>query len=97
MATYGDIRTGRHRVFALPAHLVFATTYRHRVVRATRLERIEQIMRDVRADSGAEPRELNGEAEHVHLLVNFPPTMAISRLANSLQGVSSRRLPAPLA
>jgi putative transposase len=49
-------------------------------------------MRDVRADSGAEPRELNGEAGHVHLLVNFPPTMAISRLANSLQGVSSRHL-----
>jgi putative transposase len=28
----------------------------------------------------------------VHLLVNFPPTVAISRLASSLMGVSSRRL-----
>ena len=41
---------------------------------------------------GAELREFNGEAEHVHLLVNFPPTVAISRLVNSLKGVSSRRL-----
>jgi putative transposase len=53
---------------------------------------MEQITRDVRADSGAEPREANGEAEHVHLLVNFPPTVAISRLVNTLKGVPSRRL-----
>jgi REP-associated tyrosine transposase len=40
----------------------------------------------------AELAEFSGEAEHVHLLVNFPPTVAISRLVNSLKGVSSCRL-----
>jgi putative transposase len=40
----------------------------------------------------AELAEFNGEAEQVHLLVNFPPTMTISGLVNSLKGVSSRRL-----
>lgn len=49
-------------------------------------------MRNVCAAFVAKLREVNGEAEHVHLLVNFPPTVAISRLANSLIGVSSRRL-----
>ncbi len=34
----------------------------------------------------------NGETNHVHLLVNFPPKVALSRLVNSLKGVSSRRL-----
>ena len=33
-----------------------------------------------------------GEASHVHLLVNFPPKVALSKLVNSLKGVSSRRL-----
>jgi hypothetical protein len=42
-------------------------------------------MRDVRADLGAEPAEFHGKAGHVRLLVNFPPTVAISRLLNSLQ------------
>jgi putative transposase len=28
----------------------------------------------------------------VHLLVNFPPKVALSKLVNSLKGVSSRRL-----
>jgi REP-associated tyrosine transposase len=43
-------------------------------------------------DFGWELVEFNGETEHVHLLVNFPPTVALSRLVNSLKGVSSRRL-----
>ena len=49
-------------------------------------------MRAVGEDFGCEPVEFNGETEHVHLLVNFPPTVALSRLVNSLKGVSSRRL-----
>jgi REP-associated tyrosine transposase len=73
-------------------HVVFVTKYRHPVFTAQHLEPMEQIMRDVCADFGAELAEFNGEAEHVHLLVNFPPTVAISRLVNSHKGVSSRRL-----
>ena len=34
----------------------------------------------------------NGEANHLHPLVNLPPKVALSRLVNSLKGVSSRRL-----
>ncbi|WP_020545878.1 IS200/IS605 family transposase, partial [Nonomuraea coxensis] len=36
--------------------------------------------------------EFNGENNHVHLLVNFPPKVALSKLVNSLKGVSSRRM-----
>ena len=86
-----DIRTGRHCVFVLHAHLVSVTKDRHPVHLAAP-ERMEQIVRQVYADFGAELPEFNGEPDHVHLLVNFPPTMTISRLVNSLKGVSSRRL-----
>jgi putative transposase len=56
------------------------------------LERMEQIMRDVCADFEVELKEFNGEGDHVHLLVNFPPKVALSKLVNSLKGVSSRRM-----
>jgi len=49
-------------------------------------------MRDACADFGTGLTEFNGEPSHVHLLVNFPPKVALSRLVNSLKGVSSRRL-----
>jgi putative transposase len=73
-------------------HVVSVTKYRHPAFTARHLERMEQIMRDMCADFGCELAEFNGEPRHVHLLVNFPPTVAISRLVNSLKGVSSRRL-----
>jgi putative transposase len=35
---------------------------------------------------------VTNEDNHVHLLVNFPPKIALSKLVNSLKGVPSRRL-----
>lgn len=49
-------------------------------------------MRDVCTDFETELADFNGEGEHVHLLVNHPPKVALSRLVNSLKGVSSRRM-----
>ncbi|MFE1596278.1 IS200/IS605 family transposase [Nocardia sp. NPDC058705] len=92
MAEYGDIRTGRHCVFVLHAHLVFVTKYRHRVFTAGHLGRMEEIMRAVCGNFECELVEFNGESDHVHLLVNFPPKVAVSKLVNSLKGVSSRRM-----
>ena len=49
-------------------------------------------MQKVCDDFGAELREFNGEDDHVHLLVEYPPKIPVSGLVNSLKGVSSRRL-----
>jgi putative transposase len=49
-------------------------------------------MRDVCVDFGAELHEFKGGKDHVHLLVHYPPKIALSRLVGSLKGVSARRL-----
>lgn len=41
---------------------------------------------------GAELVEFNGDSDHVHLLVHYPPKVALSTLVNSLKGVSTRLL-----
>ena len=87
-----DVRRGRSVVYNLHAHLVFTPKYRRSVFDDAMLQRCEEIMRDVCTDFGAELREFNGESDHVHLLVHYPPSVALSRLVNSLKGVSSRRL-----
>jgi putative transposase len=56
------------------------------------LARMKDIMRAVCADLETELVEFNGENNHVHLLVNFPPKAAPAKLVNSLKGVSSRRI-----
>jgi REP element-mobilizing transposase RayT len=37
--------------------------------------------------------QMDGENNHVHLLVNYPPKVSVSSLVNSLKGVSSYVLP----
>lgn len=73
-------------------HLAFVTKYRHKVFVDRHLNRMEEIMREVCADFETELVEFNGENGHVHLLMNFPPKVAVSKLVNSLKGVSSRRM-----
>ncbi|MBF8191876.1 IS200/IS605 family transposase [Nonomuraea sp. K274] len=92
MAEYSDIRTGRHCVFLLHAHLVFVTKFRHRIFSDIHLTRMEEIMTAVCADFETRLSEFNGGDDHVHLLVGFPPKIALSKLVNSLKGVSSRRM-----
>ena len=92
MGDMDAIRTGRHCAFILHSHLVFVTKYRYRVFSDAHLIRLEQVMRDVCTDFEVELVEFNGEDNHVHLLVNFPPKVAISHLVNSLKVVSSRRM-----
>ncbi|MFE2698683.1 IS200/IS605 family transposase [Streptomyces mirabilis] len=79
-------------VYTLRAHLVFTPKYRRGPFTDEILTRCEEIMRAVCADFETELVEFNGEADHVHLLVHYPPKVAISRLAGSLKGVSARRL-----
>ncbi len=74
------------------AHLVFVTKYRGRIFNTEHLDSLETLFRRVCADFESELVEFNGETDHVHLLVNYPPKVALSKLVNSLKGVSSRRL-----
>jgi len=87
-----EIRRGRTCVFALNVHLVFVTKYRRKVLDARAIEALRPVCGKVCADFGAQLIELDGEDDHVHLLVNYPPHVSISKLVNSLKGVSSRIL-----
>lgn len=90
MGKVNDIRTGRHCIFIIHVHLVFVTKYRYGVFTKTILEELKEIFNNVCRDFEAELIEFDGEDDHVHLLVVYPPKVAISSLVNSLKGVSSR-------
>ena len=92
MAIDTEIRTGRHCVFALHAHLVFVTKYRKRVFTSAALDIVKEVMHKVCDDFGVELAAFEGEDNHVHVLVNYPPQIQLSKLVNSLKGVSSRML-----
>lgn len=85
-----DIRHGRHCVFKMHVHLVFVTKYRRGVFTKAILDDLRGIFAKVCRDFEAELVEFDGKDDHVRLLVNYPPKVAVSMLVNSLKGVSSR-------
>lgn len=92
MGDNNDFRRGRHCVFKMHVHLVFVTKYRRNVFDSDAIERLRTTFRQVCDDFGAVLVEMDGEDDHVHLLVEYPPKIAVSNLVNSLKGVSSRLL-----
>ncbi len=87
-----DLRRGRHVVFNLHIHLVFVAKYRRKVFTKEILDDMRQIFESVCTDFEAQLVEFDGGNDHVHLLVNYPPKVSISKLVNSLKGVSSRMI-----
>ncbi|WP_327099601.1 IS200/IS605 family transposase [Nocardia vinacea] len=92
MVSNSDYRRGRSAVSAMHVHLVFVTKYRRGVLTEELLTTCEHVMRDVCTDFECELVEFNGDHDHVHLLIEYPPKVAVSKLVNSLEGVSARRL-----
>ena len=52
---------------------------------------VEQSFREVAKKMNFNVLEFNGEDDHVHALIEYPPKLSISQIVNSLKGVSSRR------
>jgi putative transposase len=89
METVNEIRTGRHCVSALHVHLVFVTKYRKNVLDASALNLLKETFASICIDFGGVLLEMNGEDDHVHLLVTYPAKVSVSMLVNSLKGASS--------
>jgi putative transposase len=88
MAT--DLRKGRHSVTDLKIHLVCVTKYRREIFTSEGLACIESSFRTVARKMGFCVLEFNGEADHIHVVVEYPPKLSVSQIVNHLKGVSSR-------
>lgn len=79
-----------HCTYRLQYHLVVVTRYRRKCMTAPMLERLEAIARSTAEKWGGEVLECNGEADHLHLLLELTPRTAPSSFVNNLKTVTSR-------
>jgi putative transposase len=84
-------RKERHSITDLKAHLVCVAKCRSYTFSEDELELIEKVFCHVAKQMDFQVLEINGEAEHVHALIEYPPKLSISKIVNALKGVSSRR------
>ena len=81
-------RPGSH----LTAHLVFVVKYRRRALTNEILDRCEAIIADTADTLGVQVLEINREADHIHLLVAYPPALSVATIAGRFKGATSRVL-----
>lgn len=87
-----EINRSRYSAYLLHVHVVFMTKYRRPVFGELHHTNMRQYVAEVCADFGAELKECDGEADHVHMLIEYPPLVQLTKLVNSLKSVTSRRL-----
>ena len=87
-----EIYKNRHSAYNLHVHLVFITKYRKKVLADNHLQYFKEVVAEICKDFGAELKECNGEGDHVHMLIQYPPTVQLSKMVNNLKSVTSRRM-----
>jgi putative transposase len=83
-------RKERHSISDLQINLVCVTKYRKKVLTASSLAVIEASFREVALKMDFQVKEFNGEEDHIHCLIEYPPKLSISQMVNAVKGVSSR-------
>ncbi|NIG20889.1 IS200/IS605 family transposase [Pantoea sp. Al-1710] len=74
-------------------HLILTTKYRRNIFDGMMIQQIDTGS----VSSAAEKREIemlemDGKADHVHVLIAYPPKLSIRVLVNNLKSISSRRV-----
>lgn len=81
---------GHRAVYSLNIHLVLVTKYRRKVINQVMLTRLQEIFESTCTKWRSKVTEFNGESDHVHLVISYPPDVEVSKLVNNLKTVSSR-------
>lgn len=81
---------GSHTKHRHMYHIVWLPKYRKKVLEKEVKERIEELLRECAATNGWEIQELNVQVDHVHLVIQIPPSISVSSAVQFLKGTSSR-------
>ena len=92
METKQSLKTLYHCVYNLHFHLVLVTKYRRKCLTPPMREHLQGTFAALLAKWGGTLVECNGDADHMHLLIELPPTVLVSTFVNNLKTVSSRLL-----
>ena len=85
-------RRGSHTLTRLTVHIVWVTKYRYAVLKGEIQKRCHVIL--VQICDAEDVRILKGvvSKDHVHMLLEYPPSLSVSDLVKRLKGHTSRLL-----
>lgn len=85
-----EYKTNRHSCYNLKYHLVVVTKYRRKCINKELMNRLIEISNNTFDKWNCTILEINGGADHLHILFETPPQVQLSKLINNFKTVSSR-------
>ena len=79
-----------HSKYRLEYHLILVPKYRKPCITPEMLQYLRRECQRLLELNGLELLEMNGEADHIHLLFSAPPQVCLANVINSLKSSTSR-------
>lgn len=83
---------GRGYVYCIEYHIVWCVKYRHKILTANIENKLIEILNKISEDNNFKILEVNGDLDHIHLLIECSPQHYIPNMIKALKGVSARLL-----
>src|SRR5437016_1229207 len=81
---------GSHTTHRNMYHIVWLPKYRKKILKGEIKARIEEILRECAEINNWQIQALNIQVDHVHLVIQIPPSISVSSAIQKLKGISSR-------
>lgn len=87
-----QIHYGRGYVYSIQYHIVWCVKYRRKILTDKIEQRLVEILQKIAEENGFVIQEINGDLDHIHLLIECSPQHYIPDIIKALKGVSVRLL-----
>lgn len=84
--------SNKNIVFRCTFHVVWCTKYRRKLLTPEVEARLKQIAAEVAEETRCTIREMEGNLDHFHMLVDCDPQFGVHRFVKAVKGRSSRLL-----
>jgi len=83
---------GHHCKYLLKIHMIFVVKYRKRLLVKPIDNSVKEILLQVSRESDFTIEFLESDADHIHMLIDYPPTLSIQSIVNRLKSISTNRI-----
>ncbi len=80
-----DFNTASHSVYRLTYHVVWCVKFRRHILTAERRDFLFASLREAAGFVNCQIVEANGEENHVHFILDAPPTIVLSEVIGKLK------------
>jgi putative transposase len=87
-----ELESGSHSTYLLTYHLVWCVKYRHQVLTTQIGDRLKEMVEVLLREAECSTIAIETEVDHIQVVFRAKPKHQLSKIINSVKGVTARRL-----